>query len=217
MRIKTKKGRWQHDPQQNTPYVVKKEVTWPERWWPGVQSSSLFSCHFLKPQLLQNRSWGPHMSKRHLGISSRSQMVLAKTPKTSFSQKDWHSWIGLFDRRKDWRKQTVSIRFWWLTPCTLQTHLLLTQRTHTHIICFPNTPTHTFAHRAARHWVFLNTVLLGSLLYNQCLRDIQCLSHLFNVTVGNFCPHPGTTHYCPSTGRKHACGENITLYLHCTL
>lgn len=102
-------------------------------------------------------------------------------------------------------------------PCTLQTHLLLTQRAHTHIICFPNTPTHTFAHRAARHWVFLNTVLLGSLLYNQCLRDIQRLSHLFNVTMGNFCPHPGTTPYCPSTGRKHACGENISLYLHCTL
>lgn len=75
MWTKTKKGRWQHDPQQNTPYAVKKEVAWPERWWPGVQSSSLFSCHFLKPQLLLNRSWGPHMSKRHLGIRSRSQMV----------------------------------------------------------------------------------------------------------------------------------------------
>lgn len=90
-------------------------------------------------------------------------------------------------------------------------------RAHIHIICFPNTPTHTFAHRAARHWVFLNTVLLGSLLYNKCLRDIQRLSDLFNVTVGIICPHPGTTHYCPSTGRKHACGENISLYLHCTL
>lgn len=165
--------------------------------WRGLSADGLACSPALCfPAIFSNLSYYKTDREAHIcprGTWASAQGVkwsTLKHPRHPFLKKTGTAECGLFDRRKNWRKQTVSIRFWWLTPCTLQTHLLLAQRARTHIICFPNTPTHTFAHRAARHWVFLNTVLLGSLLYNECLRDIQRLSHLFNVTVGNICPKP---------------------------
>lgn len=67
-------------------------------------------------------------------------------------------------------------------------HTFIAHTVHTYMY-FLNTPTHTLAHSAAQHWVFLNTVLLGGLLYNMCLRDSQSYSDLFHVSVGRDWPH----------------------------
>lgn len=66
-------------------------------------------------------------------------------------------------------------------------HTFIAHTAHTYM-CFHNTPTrtHTLAHGAAQRWVFLNTVLFGSLLYNMCLRDSQSYSDLFSVSVGRW-------------------------------
>lgn len=70
-----------------------------------------------------------------------------KHPRHPFLKETGTAECGLFDRRKDWRKQTVSIRFWWLTPLhaanTFVTHAarahtynMFPQHTHSHL-CTP--------------------------------------------------------------------------------